>query len=148
MLVFHLSCFSTHTVKYRVFVRLCLSLTHFTNVLFLGGFECYIEADDGNSDEGEDSYKDAGGGDDGAAGSAAADEYNEDDDTELLSISASNNTLSLVFRDPGTMRFVKYVSYSAPSSRYDICMEYQVPPLPPDEEDDGEYDEQDPDVGF
>lgn len=74
-----------------------------------GGFECYIEADDEDDGEG------------------AADEYNEDDDTELLSVSASNNTLSLVYRDPGTMRFVKYLGSSAPSSRYDICMEYNVP---------------------
>ena len=76
----------------------------------VGGFECYIEADD-ETQENE-----------------AADEYNEDDDTQLLSVSASNNTLSLVYRDPGTMRFVKYVGSSAPSSRYDISMEYQVPP--------------------
>ena len=26
------------------------------------------------------------------------------------------------------MRFVKYLSASAPSSRYDICMEYALPP--------------------
>lgn len=86
-----------------------------------GGFECYIEADD--EDEGK----------------GPADEYNEDDDTDLLSVSASNNTLSLVYRDPGTMRFVKYVGSSAPSSRYDICMEYEVPPQPEGEgdEDDG-----------
>ena len=71
-----------------------------------------------------------------------ADEYNEDDDTELLSVSASNNTLSLVYRDPGTMRFVKYVSASAPSARYDICMEYE---LPPDDEEDDEIVEDDDD---
>jgi hypothetical protein len=77
----------------------------------VGGFECYIEADDDEDEEKQ----------------GAADEYNEDDDTELLSVSASNNTLSLVYRDPGTMRFVKYVGSSAPSSRYDISMEYEVP---------------------
>ena len=86
-----------------------------------GGFECYIEADD----EGEE-Y-------------GAADEYNEDDDTELLSVSASNNTLSLVYRDPGTMRFVKYVGSSAPSSRYDICMEYKVPNEPESDEEENEF---------
>ena len=75
----------------------------------VGGFECYIEADDDDAQKGP------------------ADEYNEDDDTELLSVSASNNTLSLVYRDPGTMRFVKYIGYSAPSSRYDISIEYEVP---------------------
>ena len=105
----------------------------------IGGFECYIEADIDDDEEGDD---DVGEGDgttedpDGAAAAVppaaasggAADEYNEEDDTELLSVSASNNTLSLVYRDPGTMRFVKYVSSNAPSSRYDICMEYDLPP--------------------
>jgi Rps23 Pro-64 3,4-dihydroxylase Tpa1-like proline 4-hydroxylase len=96
----------------------------------VGGFECYIEADD-------DDDNDGGGG--AEEGSGPADEYNEDDETELLSVSASNNTLSLVFRDPGTMRFVKYVGSSAPSSRYDICMEYALDAN--DEEDAASNDE-------
>jgi hypothetical protein len=91
----------------------------------VGGFECYIEADD-DDDDGDDK-------EDGGQRGGPADEYNEDDDTELLSVSASNNTLSLVYRDPGTMRFVKYVSSKAPSSRFDINMEYEVPSS---EEDD------------
>ena len=90
----------------------------------VGGFECYIEADDGEDD--------------------AADEYNEEDDTELLSVSASNNTLSLVYRDPGTMRFVKYVGSSAPSSRYDICMEYEVPESQDEEEEEEEEEDANP----
>ena len=53
-------------------------------------------------------------------------EYDEDDDTQLLSVSASFNTLSLVYRDPGTMKFVKYVGSGAPSSRWDIALEYDV----------------------
>ena len=72
-----------------------------------GGFECYIAADEEEE-------------------AAPADEYNEEDDTELLSVSASNNTLNLVYRDEGTMRFVKYVGSKAPSSRYDIAMVYEV----------------------
>ena len=78
----------------------------------VGGFECYIEAADDEDGKGE---------------TEPADEYNEDDETELLSVHASNNTLSLVYRDPGTMRFVKYLSYNAPSSRWDIAMEYEIP---------------------
>ena len=85
----------------------------------VGGFECYIEADD------EENH-------------SPADEYNEDDDTELLSVSASNNTLSLVYRDPGTMRFIKYLGSKAPSSRWDISMEYQVP-----QDDDEEEEKED-----
>jgi len=60
----------------------------------VGGFECYIAADESGEEENDDG-RDA--------------EYDDEDDTRLLSVSASNNTLSLVYRDPGTMRFVKYV---------------------------------------
>eukprot|EP00934_Nitzschia_sp_Nitz4_P002675 Nitzschia sp. Nitz4//scaffold202_size38995//21303//22991//NITZ4_007632-RA/size38995-processed-gene-0.38-mRNA-1//1//CDS//3329541384//2665//frame0 len=88
-----------------------------------GGFECYIEADEEDGENGP------------------ADEYNEDDDTELLSVSASNNTLSLVFRDPGTMRFVKYVGSSAPSSRYDISMVYEVPEQEGDDDEEEDMEE-------
>eukprot|EP00536_Pseudo-nitzschia_multiseries_P003813 jgi/Psemu1/318257/estExt_fgenesh1_pm.C_600005 len=116
-----------------------------------GGFECYIEADmddnDDNDDDGENQQAPAAAaansnGKTAAAAAAAADEYNEEDDTELLSVSASNNTLSLVYRDPGTMRFVKYVSSSAPSSRYDICMEYDLPPDEDEGIEDGDDDEE------
>ena len=91
-----------------------------------GGFECYIAADDDNDETNEDE---------------AADEYDQDDDTELLSVSPSNNTLSLVYRDPGTMRFVKYVGSSAPSSRWDVSMEYDVEDQEGDEgeEEDEEH---------
>jgi hypothetical protein len=93
-----------------------------------GGFECYIAADDETEEK------------------EAADEYNQDDDTELLSVSASFNTLSLVYRDPGTMRFVKYVGSKAPSSRWDIAMEYQMEESGVDEaeEDQGEDEGEEP----
>jgi hypothetical protein len=74
-----------------------------------GGFEVYIAADDEGS----------------GAAKEAEDEYNDEDDTELLSVSASSNSLSLVYRDPGTMRFVKYVGNGAPGSRWDIAIEYE-----------------------
>ena len=80
----------------------------------VGGFECYIAADDEENE--------------------AAAQYDEEDDTELLSVSVSNNTLSLVYRDPGTMRFVKYVGCRAPSSRWDLSMEFEVAD---DEENEG-----------
>lgn len=82
-----------------------------------GGFECYISADD---DDDEDDGQIEGN------KKEAEDEYNEEDDTKLLSVSASNNTLSLVYRDPGTMRFVKYLGIGAPSSRWDLMLEYEV----------------------
>jgi len=84
-----------------------------------GGFECYISADeDGEQAEADD----------------------EEDDTKIRSISASNKTLSLVFRDPGTMRFVKYVSCGAPSSRWDVSMEYE---LEESDDDDAHTSEED-----
>jgi prolyl 3-hydroxylase /prolyl 3,4-dihydroxylase len=110
-----------------------------------GGFECYIAADDDDDDDvvdGEDENVDNAT-KKGSSAAVAADEYNaDDDDTELLNVSASNNTLSLVYRDPGTMRFIKYVSARAPSSRYDIAMEYEFPHQEEsDDEDDDDDDE-------
>jgi hypothetical protein len=75
-----------------------------------GGFEVYIAADDVE----------------GGTTKEAEDEYNDEDDTELLSVSASFNSLSVVYRDPGTMRFVKYVGSGAPGSRWDVAIEYEI----------------------
>jgi prolyl 3-hydroxylase /prolyl 3,4-dihydroxylase len=107
----------------------------------VGGFECYIEADESGQDE---QYRGS------SAASVAAkqgkgeedgdDEDEDNDGTELLSVSAANNTLSLVFRDPGTMRFVKYLSIQAPSSRWDIALEYRV--AEDDENDDDDDDDE------
>ena len=91
----------------------------------VGGFECYIAADET-----------------GAAGDAATDEVydaagNEEEEDELLSVSATHNTLSLVHRDEGLMRFVKYVSHLAPSSRWDVAMQYTVEDVEDSDEEDG-----------
>lgn len=55
------------------------------------------------------------------------------DDSGVLNVSAAPNSLNLVLRDEGLMRFVKYVSYAAPSSRWDVAMEYL-----PEPDSDGE----------
>ena len=60
----------------------------------------------------------------------------------MLSVSASFNTLSLVHRDEGLMRFVKYVSHLAPSSRWDVAMQYTVEGIE-DSDDEGDDDEGD-----
>ena len=66
----------------------------------------------------------------------------EEDEDELLSVSATFNTLSLVHRDEGLMRFVKYVSHLAPSSRWDIAMQFTVEDVEDsDDEEDEEEDE-------
>eukprot|EP01041_Mallomonas_annulata_P012573 gene12573-26479_t len=74
----------------------------------VGGFECYIGADEEEAD--------------------AAEVYRTDttDDDQLLSVSSGANVLSLVMRDEGVLRFVKYVSVAAPSSRWDVAVEYEI----------------------
>lgn len=90
----------------------------------VGGFECFIAAE-------ED-----------AEHAEAAEVYRgdlEQEESTLLSVSAGNNALSLVLRDRGIMKFVKYVSANAPGSRWDITTEYE---LPPDEDDSDDEDEE------
>jgi len=48
------------------------------------------------------------------------------------------NTLNLVMRDEGTIKFVKYVSGQAPSSRWDVATVYEVDEDDSDEEGDDE----------
>jgi prolyl 3-hydroxylase /prolyl 3,4-dihydroxylase len=101
----------------------------------IGGFECYIEADDTNEGaqhEAAESYR---------AGTE------DDEETTLLSVTPGTNVLSLVMRDQGIMRFVKYVSAQAPSSRWDVSMEYEIvqPEKDDDEEEDEDGDEDDED---
>jgi hypothetical protein len=86
-----------------------------------GGFECYIAADD--DDE-------------------AVDEYNADDDSELLSVRAAFNTLSLCYRNYGTMRFVKYLSAAAPGSRVDVSVEFLCEEGEDEEEEGGEEEDE------
>ena len=62
-------------------------------------------------------------------------EDDEDDGSTLLSTQPGFNKLLMVLRDEKVMRFVKYVSASAPGSRWDICGEYEVGML---EESDSE----------
>ena len=72
----------------------------------VGGFETYIEAEDEGDADAAVYDGDAGeGGDEGG---------------DLLSVEAQHNCLSIVLRDPGTLRFVKYVSAFAPSARCDV----------------------------
>ena len=56
----------------------------------------------------------------------------------MLNVSPAANSLNLVLRDEGLMRFVKYLSLQAPSSRFDIAMTYQPEPDSDSEEEGGE----------
>lgn len=50
----------------------------------------------------------------------------DEDDGVLFSMPACWNTLGIVLRDRGVMRFVKYVSQQAPGDRWDIVGEFGV----------------------
>ncbi|KAF5842957.1 Oxoglutarate and iron-dependent oxygenase degradation C-term-domain-containing protein [Dunaliella salina] len=81
----------------------------------VGGFEAYLLADEEKE------------------GAAAEEVYRQDtEESGVLNVSAAFNSLNLVLRDEGLMKFVKYLSADAPSSRWDIAMEY----LPEDDSDE------------
>lgn len=120
----------------------------------IGGWECYLaphegeedpavyqsaasrrakaQAEEGEGDEGED----AGEAKEADEAEEEADEDEEEDDEAmdedededfdgvLLNVTPSYNTLNIVLRDEGVMRFVKYLSASAGGSRWDIAAEY------------------------
>jgi len=129
----------------------------------VGGFECYIEAEEDpeNAEAAEvyrGSYNSVNGNtkSDSKAEKAEKDakkksavggeeeEEEEDNTTSLLSVSAMNNTLNLVMRDEGVMKFIKYVSANAPGSRWDIAVEYEITP-PEGGEDSSEGSESEED---
>ncbi|KAH0538870.1 hypothetical protein FGG08_004587 [Glutinoglossum americanum] len=100
----------------------------------VGGYEIYYAEDD------EEEEEDDGNGE-GAAGkgekqrrkktksdpaiykSSPAD---EDETNVLFSSPATWNSLSIVLRDQGVLRFVKYVSHRAPGDRWDVTGEWVV----------------------
>ncbi|KAJ1563505.1 Prolyl 3-hydroxylase ogfod1, partial [Cladochytrium tenue] len=84
----------------------------------VGGFECFMAPDDGNDDPAQ--YRAAGSGGGGGGYGAA----NVGDGGALLNVAAANNSLSIVMRDPGVLKFVKYVGGAAPGSRWDVAAEY------------------------
>lgn len=65
-------------------------------------------------------------------------DQNDDDDAVLLTSQAEWNVLSLMVRDKGILKFVKYVSGNAPGSRWDIAAEWPVEVEEDDEEGDDE----------
>lgn len=98
----------------------------------VGGFEAYLGAEEDDDPEVTAVYKtgDGKGGD-------------EDDEGDLLNVEASSNTLNLVMRDAGTLRFVKYVSARAPGSRWDVAMEFEIDPKDLEHGDEEEGEDED-----
>lgn len=84
----------------------------------VGGVEVYMAGDD-DADEDAAVYKTAG-----------------DDDNILFFQAASWNKLTIVLRDSGALKFVKYVSKKAKGDRWDISGIFEIEEL--DGEDDGD----------
>jgi prolyl 3-hydroxylase /prolyl 3,4-dihydroxylase len=84
-----------------------------------GGYEVYLAPGD---DEDPAVYKSSEGGDDGV----------------LFSSDAGWNSLSLVLRDEGLLKFVKYVSKAAFGGRWDVTSEWTVKKSDDDDEEENE----------
>ncbi|CAD7940210.1 unnamed protein product [Amoebophrya sp. A25] len=109
----------------------------------VGGFESYVEADDDETDEKAEVYRDDDDqeGEDEEAGEQqgeqGGDEQNQVDKSggknpasssagPLLNIPAFHNSLSIVLRDAKTLSFLKFLASAAPSSRVDVKMSLPV----------------------
>lgn len=118
----------------------------------LGGYELYLAVDedekDGDLDPAvvrgtrskQDEKVSADGGDSYGKSSTA-----EEEDSVLLTTQAEWNVLSLVVRDEGILKFVKYVSGNAPGSRWDLSAEWRVEEGDDDDEDEDEGENEDED---
>ena len=101
----------------------------------VGGYEMYMAADEDedSAEQGEANRKNANG-DDAAIYKSTADGL---DDGVLFTMAAGWNRLSIVLRDRGVLKFVKYVSAAAKGDRWDVVGEFGVV----DEGDEVEDDE-------
>lgn len=88
----------------------------------VGGWEFWLATEEGGD---EATY--------GGGGGAKKDEE-EEDEGPLLALQPAWNTLTLVLRDPGVLKFVKYVSARAPASRWDVGGEWEIAMVEEDEE--------------
>ncbi|KAK3936202.1 putative PKHD-type hydroxylase [Diplogelasinospora grovesii] len=77
--------------------------------LEVGGHEVYMAGDDGDGNEDAAVYKSS-----------------SEEDNILFFQAASWNKMTLVLRDSGTLRFVKYVSASAKGDRWDISGTFEI----------------------
>jgi hypothetical protein len=108
----------------------------------VGGYEIYMAGDDDEEDDEDEENADQvlrkkTKADPAIYRSAGADE----DDGILFSTQAGWNRLSIVLRDSGTLKFVKYVSASAKGDRWDISADIGVEFVDEDDEDDDEMED-------
>jgi Rps23 Pro-64 3,4-dihydroxylase Tpa1-like proline 4-hydroxylase len=114
----------------------------------VGGYEVYMVGDDEDDEDEADETDVAAQGPSSHTGAGPrkktkadpavykASAGDEEDDGVLFTNPASWNTLSIVLRDKGLLRFVKYVSASAKGSRWDVLGNFTVVPEDDDEEDE------------
>ncbi|KAJ5952996.1 uncharacterized protein N7479_011409 [Penicillium vulpinum] len=111
----------------------------------LGGYEIYMAGDEDEDDDDEEDAENADqvlGRKKTKADPAVYRSAGEDEDDGILfSTQAGWNRLSIVLRDSGTLKFVKYVSAAAKGDRWDITGEIGV------EFEEGDEDEYDGDEG-
>lgn len=111
----------------------------------VGGYEVYMAGDDDEDEEGSndgfevpvDGPSNTGAGQRRKAKADPAvyrSSGNDEDDGVLFSMPANWNNLSIVLRDAGTLRFVKYVSASAKGDRWDVVGSFTVVPDEDDED--------------
>jgi Rps23 Pro-64 3,4-dihydroxylase Tpa1-like proline 4-hydroxylase len=92
----------------------------------VGGHEVYMAGDDVSAHDDAAIYKTSS---------------DPDDDNVLFTVPANWNKLSIVLRDSGVLKFVKYVSRKAPGDRWDISGAFAVRDLDDGEDDDGAAEE-------
>lgn len=109
-----------------------------------GGWEMWLATEEGGD---EATYGDGGKEKTGTpavegeaegekAEGAAEEEEDEEDDGPLLALRPGWNSLHLVLRDPGVLKFVKYLSATAPGSRWDVGGEWEVRMVKEEEEEE------------
>jgi prolyl 3-hydroxylase /prolyl 3,4-dihydroxylase len=81
-------------------------------------------------------------GDDDSAEDAAIYKSSGDEDNILFFQAAAWNKLTIVLRDSGTLKFVKYVSRNAPGDRWDICGTFDIEEQDDEEEEDQQQEEE------
>ncbi|KAI3480742.1 hypothetical protein L1887_57008 [Cichorium endivia] len=122
----------------------------------IGGWECYMAPHEGEEDpavyqsgnsgkkkeaDNDEEMKDAGEDEEEEIVEMIEDDGEDDEDFDgvLLNLTPSFNTLSVVLRDEGVMRFVKYLAASAGGSRWDVIGEFEIGAIEEeDEEEDAE----------
>jgi Rps23 Pro-64 3,4-dihydroxylase Tpa1-like proline 4-hydroxylase len=88
----------------------------------VGGHEVYMAGDEGDDSEDAAIYKSG----------------NDEGDNILFFQAAAWNRMSLVLRDSGALRFVKYVSRRAKGDRWDVCATFEVEEEEEEDEKEGE----------